>query len=84
MKRVVDITSALKKGDFVTVLERTGRDRSFIGSCLEILVIERPFVRVKLHGDRALPNRVMTVDLREVKLQRLSDEFVRSVIDEKA
>ena len=74
---------SLKKGDFFTVVEWTShKDNSYKGDCLEAVVVDHPFVRVRNHSSRFVPK--MTLNLDQIVIQPLSEDFVSDVKQENA
>jgi hypothetical protein len=74
----------VKKGDFITVVRWTSHlDNSYKGDCMEVLVVDMPFIRVRIHDDDLFPEGV-TLNLDQLEIMPLSDEFVKSVLESKA
>ena len=70
----------IKKGDFVTVRKWLSHpDNSYKGDCLEVMVVDTPFIRVKRHTGWN-KGGMLTLNLEQVELHPLSPEFVQSVI----
>ncbi|WP_415912494.1 hypothetical protein [Neptuniibacter sp. QD37_11] len=68
----------VKKSDFITVVKwRNSEDESYVGDCLEVLVVDENLLRVKVHcGFKP----VRTLNLDEVEIRPLSKEFVDCVL----
>jgi len=72
----------IKKGDFITVVEwKSHVDNSYKGDCLEVKVVDLPFLRVERH-DGVFPG-MLTLSLDAVEVMPLSKDFVDSVLEEK-
>ncbi len=69
----------LAAGMYITVVKWLNRtDRSYVGSCLKVLAEDYPFVRVRSRVDYVGD---VTLNLEEVEVRLLSDEFVQAVIN---
>lgn len=77
-----DKAPSIAKGTFFTITQwNSHRDRSYVGDCLEAMVVDGPFVRVRRHYSR-INKSYFTIDLRDVDVRILSEEFVQAVIGE--
>ena len=71
-------------GDFITVDEWTSHDdNSYRGDCLEVLAVDKNLVRVVRHsGNHSLREwDKCTLNLDQVIIRELSDEFVSQFVD---
>ena len=70
----------IKKGSFFTVVRWTdSNDGSYVGECLEAIVIDGDLARVDSHHNETSRRR-FTLNLSDVEVRGLSKEFVDSVI----
>lgn len=70
----------IKKGDFFTVVRwLDSNDMSYVGSCLEAIVIDGDLIRVKNHGGYI---NISTISTSRVEVRLLGKEFVDSVLNE--
>ena len=75
-----DIQQELKKGDFFTVTKWiSGSDHSFVGDCLEVIVIDQNLARVWRHFGKN-SKECFTMNLNNVEIRILSKEFVDNVL----
>ena len=73
----------IKEGDLVTVLNWIGvDDNSYKGDCLEIKVIDYPFIRVQNHSSPFIGAHTLNLERTEIK--HLSKKFILSVIPDYA
>ena len=73
----------LKVDDFFTVVKWRGiKDNSYRGDCLQAKVIDFPYIRTFVH-DGPLKGHTITLNLDQIEIMPLSDEFVYSVIGKK-
>jgi len=60
----------------------THYDKSYVGYVLLAHIIDYPFVRVKIQDAHWSNGRPLTINLEDVEIKMLSDEFVDSVKSE--
>jgi hypothetical protein len=73
----------IAKGDFFTVVQWLhSNDNSYKGDCFEVRVVDLPYIRAFRHTGWGAEGSI-TLNLDQVEIMPLSDEFVADVMGNK-